>query len=150
MSKMTPSKTSFKTIFFSISKPAQKLEKIIKIAHDYFDNNKSLILLAPNDKAASFVDELLWEKPLDSFLPHDMILPSSIQDVKGPIYITTNLEKKFDAFSVFNLKDQPIDVSQYDFNTIYEFEDLSTEIKKKSFQNKVSFYQSHKRRIISL
>ncbi len=148
MSKPPIASSPFKTIFFSISRPKQKLDQIVKVTHEYFDSHKTLLILAPNETAATFIDDLLWKEPLHSFLPHDLV--RNDQTPKGPIFIVTTLDNTFKAHSLFNLTEQPIDCSKYEFNTIYEFEDLSTDIKNKSFQNRLNFYKSSKRRIISL
>lgn len=144
----SPDYSVHKTIFFATSDSKKKMEKITEICHQYFENKKNLLILAPHKNMVFFIDELLWNFPEKSFLPHDLIKEDKT-DYRGPIFITTNLKNLFNSNSIFNLSGMPIDLLKNQFNTIYEFEDTSSEKKNLSFKSRLLYYKEAKRRIIS-
>jgi len=122
-----------KVIFFEIKRSFQKLDKIIGAAHYHYKSSHRLLILSPNEKATSFIEDLLWKEPKESFLPHnmdenDLILISHNRDLlKKPIHY------------IFNLTDFFLDLSLPE-RTIYEFDDITNEDKKKIVKEKFQFY----------
>jgi len=133
---------SHKVIFFETKRSSQKLDKIIGAAHYHFKSDNKLLILTPNEKVSEFVQELLWKEPKDSFLPHN----TDENDV-----IVISHEKKFlekPIHYIFNLTDIPLDLFSPK-RTIYEFDDVVNETKKKIAKEKFQFYHRKKYQIQS-
>ena len=131
-----------KVIFFEIKKASQKLDKIIGAAHYHFKSNHKLLILTPNDKATLFIEELLWKEPKQSFLPHNV-------DENDIILITHDravLQKPIHY--IFNLTEYALDLSSPS-RTVYEFDDLINDEKKKTAKEKFQFYHRKKYQIQS-
>lgn len=96
-------------IFFSIHDTASKLRALCDVARDHLHQGQSLLILVPDTNVHTFVDELLWRLPEESFLPH----PSKL--------LLIDTEPK-EATSLFNLRPIPFTEKIY-YKTIYELED---------------------------
>ena len=59
--------------FLRVTDNQEKLFKICQVVHHYFDLNKSILILVPNQEVASYIDQLLWKTPEESFLPHSIV-----------------------------------------------------------------------------
>ncbi len=138
----------FKTIFFTVTNPQDKINYLLKTSYEYFENRKRLLILVSNPKAMQYVDSLLWDHSQTSFLPHDTEHQNYSKN--SFLLVSSAISKSFPAQSIFNLTETPVNITNNTFSTIYEFEENSNPSKKISFQNKLNYYKSHKRRIISL
>lgn len=59
-----------KVFLISAKNPQDKILKLGMIAKKYFNKKEALVFLVEDEKAANFLDNLLWEIPKESFLPH--------------------------------------------------------------------------------
>lgn len=99
--------------FFVVKTNAEKLNKIVEIANLHLKKKEPLTFLLPDAAALSYLDELLWKYPEDSFLPH----PSRL--------ITLDLYPTQDGHSLFNLRTIAY-AEAPQFKTLYELEDHTT------------------------
>ena len=112
-------------VFFHVRKSQEKLQKIAEIAKEHFIKREKLLIIASDQKALEFVDDLLWRIPKTSFLPH-VIADAPTED---PIVLTKRRENLNQARFLFNLCPTPL-LFEDPFKKIYEFEDLSTQTKE--------------------
>jgi DNA polymerase IIIc chi subunit len=61
-----------RVVLFQIRESKEKLHKLPEQAAFHFERKEPLIILAEDEKAALYVDELLWKAPPTSFLPHTL------------------------------------------------------------------------------
>ncbi len=94
-------------------------------AQSHFEKKERFLILVEDDKAESFVDELLWKWPESGFLPH-VVADGAIEDY---VVITKHKKNINQASAVFNLCPTPLFI-EGPFKIIYEFEDLTTPNKK--------------------
>lgn len=121
-----------KIVFFQIKKSSEKLLRITQIASNHFENKKHLLFLTPDEKALKFVDDLLWNEPKFSFLPHvtsDVLCEELIVITQKPINLNHSQ-------CIFNLTQEPI--LDLPCSIIYEFDDATdknrSSVSKKKFQ----------------
>jgi|GEM_PF-3011330 len=127
-----------KVLFHSITKPAEKITTLIRIVHESFKKKDSLHIIVDSEKAASFIDSLLWSTPSDSFIPH------------GPKELITigNTTIPDDVFHVLNTTKTPLNDPKQYFTTLYEFEEKNTE-GEKIFMKKFHYYTQRGFTVIS-
>ena len=109
--------------FFQVKNDEQKRMRIVHLAQQYYNKKIPFLIYLPHQKAAEYVDLLLWRSPIESFLPH-VIKDEPCQD---RIVLTCSKENPNDAQSVLNLRKEPIEnrTSSF-FMKIYELEDLAS------------------------
>ncbi|MBS4169161.1 DNA polymerase III subunit chi [Parachlamydia sp. AcF125] len=56
--------------FFSVNNAREKLTSICQIVQHHFLKKKRLLIAAPNEEAAQYLNGLLWKYPEESFVPH--------------------------------------------------------------------------------
>ena len=125
-----------RVVFLTVKTPQEKCQKIVQVATELFREKEPLCFLTASPKAETFIDELLWKEPLDSFLPHRKA-SSSVKDL---IVISSGFPAPNGAKSLFNLTGKALTGSD-DFKTIYEFEDQTSESKKELTKE---LYKSYK------
>jgi len=120
---MNPSET--RVVLFQVRETKEKLTRIVQQAAFHFERKEGLILLAEDEKAAQYVDELLWKFPTTSFLPHTLTEESTTD------YIAINRARVNvnQARYAFNLCPTPL-LIEGPFKIIYDFEDLTSPSKK--------------------
>jgi DNA polymerase IIIc chi subunit len=125
-----------RVVFFQVPDATAKLNRIAEIAQYHFIRKEHLLILAEEDKALAFADELLWKHPPDSFLPH------SIQEAESKEWIVlTKIKKNLnDARYVFNLCPTPL-LIEGPFRIIYDFEDTREPNKKMLSQIRFDAYK---------
>lgn len=122
-------------ILFQVADGLSKKKSIVETAQRHFKKKELLIFFVEDDKAQSFVDELLWKMPECSFLPH--IASDHITTEKIVITKTkSNLNK---ANFAFNLCSTPLLLPE--FKLIYDFEDLSTPNKQRLASIRLNAYK---------
>jgi DNA polymerase IIIc chi subunit len=82
------------------------------------------LILAEDEKAVLYVDELLWKFPSTSFLPH----VSSDKETSAFIAITRSRININQAKFAFNLCPTPLLIEG--IRLIYDFEDLTSPLKQ--------------------
>lgn len=127
--------TVTKVIFYQIKLDHTKLIKIIQTAHLHFKKKEPLLIIAPDDKSALFVDDLLWKNPVNSFLPH-VISNNFCNDL---IVLTTKKNNINNARHIFNLCPTPIIMEE--ITVVYDFEDITNHLKAEVSKNKYNHYR---------
>jgi len=127
-----------KVIFHLVKTPSQKLQTITELARDYYHRKENLLFFAPDQKAASFLDELLWKIPETSFIPHAL----SDAPCKELIVITCKRENFTNAKAVCNLWPTPF--LKEKVPTLHELEDLTSPVKKSLSQKRFETYRDAK------
>ena len=127
-----------KVIYFSVKTAQAKVHYLLRAISHHFAQNEKIQIVAPDEKALAFLDDLLWTQPKESFLPHSVSSPTPFHDL---IYICLLKEASDDYPFVFNLTSSPYQPSART-KTLYELEDCSHPAKKALFQVKFKHYQS--------
>jgi DNA polymerase IIIc chi subunit len=110
-----------RTIFFQVSDPKQKIEKLISCCKEHYEKKEPIIIFAEDEKTIEYLDNLLWNFPKDSFLPHAV-------ETKDFITITSSKKNISNASIAFNLCPTPLLLEG--FRLLYDYEDLTSPIKK--------------------
>ena len=110
-----------RVVLFQIRENKDKLHRLLEQAKFHFERKEHLILLAEDEKAAQYVDELLWKFPPTSFLPHTL----SEEATTDYIAISRTKKNLNQARYAFNLCPTPL-LIEGPFKMIYDFEDLSS------------------------
>ena len=131
MNLATPSRV----IFFSVKTNALKLSHLIATAQSSFASKEPLMIFVEDTTSETFVDQLLWERPETSFLPH------SIAPLKELIVISREKKNLNQAKSAFNLCSTPL-LLQPAFEKIYDFEDLTHPLKTRLFNLRFDAYKN--------
>src|ERR1700739_4282065 len=77
----------------------EKLLKLCQAVHHHFGLRERLLIAAPSDEVADYIDQLLWRMPSDSFLPHKKVAKES----DFPVIITTMIANLNQARVLINL-----------------------------------------------
>ncbi|MGR3973422.1 MAG: DNA polymerase III subunit chi [Candidatus Rhabdochlamydia sp.] len=115
-----------KVLFYSVKTNQAKFEKIVEVATTHFEKKEPLFFLIPNLAAAAFLDQLLWNFPSESFLPH----PTPLLQIGEQVLP--------DFPSVFNLCLVPL---LKPVKLIHEFEDLFHPEKQLLSNNRYDLYK---------
>lgn len=105
------------------------------VHHHYLQNHKVLITVA-TPEVATYVDELLWRHPKESFLPHQI----ASGKVTSTIAITTKQENVNQAEVLFNLCPNASPIWQ-SFHTIYELMDKTHPEKLRQSEERKETYR---------
>lgn len=108
-------------VLFQVNTPADKIARLVQTCFAHFERKEPLLIFTEDEKAAQYVDELLWKAPLTGFLPHGI-------DSQDVISITFGKKKLEDHRLAFNLCATPLLVEG--FKQVYDFEDLTSPSKK--------------------
>ncbi|MDN3509005.1 MAG: DNA polymerase III subunit chi [Candidatus Neptunochlamydia sp.] len=133
-------------IFFQVKSDAEKRERIIGLAEEYFEKKEPLVIQLPHQKALEYVDLLLWRAPKESFLPHTI----KDEPTQGFIVLTSSGKNPNSARSVLNLCPEPVDNKSLSFLKIYELEDLASTHKNRSAQERYKAYKNAGHGIITI
>ncbi|MDJ0651810.1 MAG: DNA polymerase III subunit chi [Simkaniaceae bacterium] len=124
--------------FFQVKSDAEKRERMIRLAEEYFEKKEPLVIQLPHQKALEYVDLLLWRAPKESFLPHT-IKDKATQDF---IVLTSCRKNPNGARSVLNLCPEPVYNKNLSFIKIYELEDLASTHKNRLAQERYKAYKN--------
>jgi DNA polymerase IIIc chi subunit len=124
-----------RVILFQVRDALSKRSRLIETAQAQFAQKERLLILVEDDKALTYVDELLWKLPEESFLPH------AIQETECQDWIALSKGKKNvnSARVAFNLCPTPLLLEG--FRLIFDFEDLSSPNKKMFSQLRFDAYK---------
>jgi DNA polymerase IIIc chi subunit len=114
-----------RVVFFQVRDVRLKLQRISEMAQTHFEKKDPFLIFVEDIKAQAFVDDLLWKMPEMSFLPH----VATDDTTKELVAITKTKTNVNGAKAVFNLCSTPLLIAG-PFRVIYEFEDLTSAIKK--------------------
>lgn len=126
-----------KIIFLPVSTNQKKVEIICQQAQKHFYQGDRLLILAPTDQAAHYLDELLWKYPEGSFLPHSI----SKIPCKEKIVITTVVDNLNNANISINLHLEPCAIAQQ-FQILYELYDETHQDKLEKSKRRRQQYMS--------
>ena len=112
-----------RVIFFQVRDPKLKLRRVAEAAQEHFERGERILLLCEEEKAAQFVDELLWKLP--AFLPHAIVGGATDERVA----ITVGKANPNEAKVAFNLCPTPL-LTEGPWRLIYDFEDLTSPAKR--------------------
>lgn len=110
--------------------------RLCSTIHQNFTQGKRILINTPSPEASHYLDELLWNTPVDSFLPHEI----AHQITTVPIAITQKQENINQAHILINLCPQ-INPNHKSFQKIYELWDLTHPSKEKESQQRKSAYE---------
>ncbi len=125
-----------RVIFFQVQTPQAKTSCLVQIVQRHFLLKEPVLIIAEEDKALAYVDELLWKHTPTSFLPHS-ILEKPTEEWIGITKVKKNLNN---ARYAFNLCPTPL-LIEGPFRTIYEFEDATSQSKKNLSQLRYDAYK---------
>ncbi|SRR3989339_206717 len=126
-----------KVIFFTIKDASSKLKILVQTATSHFLKKEKIQIVVPDKAALEFVDQLLWNQPKESFLPHSTEVLLPYQDL---VFLSLPFPTLEEYPIVFNLCQTPFDITP-SLRTLYELEDLSHPQKAAAFQGKFKQYQ---------
>ena len=88
-----------RVIFFQVIASDHKLQTITDVAAKHFEKQEKLLFVTENAIAAQYIDELLWKRPINSFIPHALITEASNELIQ----ISTIHKNVIESPFVFNL-----------------------------------------------
>lgn len=91
-----------KVIFIPVNDSHAKRQALVVVAQRLFSAGARLLFSVANEEVASYVDELLWKFPPESFLPHTI----ARRETSEAITITTLMENVNQASVLFNLRSE--------------------------------------------
>jgi len=130
---------SARVIFFPVKDPNVKLQKVVRAARFHFAKRERILFQVADEKAAKFLDELMWKMPAYGFLPHAI----SHHETDDYVVITDSKKNLNNSKYVFNLCPSPI-LAEDTFRLIYELEDMSTPNKLMLSRKRFEAYRSLK------
>lgn len=123
--------------FLDVETISAKLNSICKITQKHFSRKESILIAAPSQEAALYIDQLLWKQPEESFIPHIVVnIPT-----KELVAITVTDLNVNRARILINLRpDVPPRLDEYAI--IYDLLDRTHPSKEALSRNRQSTYQS--------
>lgn len=97
---------------------------------------KKLLIVAPNEEAAKFVDALLWRLPEESFIPHAIVTKQSPESIAITTQDKENLNQ---AHYLLNLCPQ-VNAFSDQFEEIFELDDETSPEKAQLTDKKKQAY----------
>ncbi len=131
----TPLKNETVT-FLATPNNQQKIKAICSTVEHHFLLEDSLLILAPSEEAAAYLDQLLWRFPESSFLPHAI----AQQPTEERIAITTREENLNQARVLLSLLPNLSSIWQQ-FPHVYELMDTTHPEKQILSENRLKQYQ---------
>ncbi len=126
-----------KAVFFQIKDVKSKVIKLIQTALYHFQKKEPIIIFVNDSISETFVDEILWKQPLESFLPHVVSQESS-----SDFIVITKTDKNLNnAHFIFNLCPQ-IPMIDKTFKTIYDYDDLTSQKKQELSKKRFDDYRN--------
>ena len=125
-------------VLFNVDSNQKKIHFLCETVKMHFEKKEPLLLFVSDDKGLTYVDELLWKVPEESFIPHII----SAKETEEKIVITKLRENLNQAKYVFNLCPTPI--LQTKFTIIYDFDDKTSPHKRMLSQKRFEAYKNAK------
>ena len=126
-----------KVIFFTIKEPGAKVRALVQTVTSHFVEKQKIQIVVPDKASLEFVDQLLWNQPKESFLPHSTEVLLPFQDL---VFLSLPLPSIEACPIVFNLCQTPYTATP-SLKILYELEDLTHPQKAAAFQSKFKQYQ---------
>lgn len=142
---LSKTKRSPPIVFLKVSDTLSKLMRICDVVHKYFSLQQRVLISVQNDASATFIDNLLWRLPQESFIPHSI----SNKPCNEAIVITTSLENYNSASTLISLRTQANPMVKH-FSTNYELNDHTNPQKHHLSQKRLTQYEKLGHPIIHL
>lgn len=126
-------------IFLRVYDSKSKLMRLCTTIHQNFAQGKKIIIQTPSSEASQYLDDFLWNTPIDSFLPHEV----SEQFTRIPVVITQKRENLNEAQILINLCSH-IHPNPSSFQKIYELWDLTNPLKEEESRQRKMNYEERK------
>lgn len=123
--------------FLEVSNSDEKLKRLIEVSSFCYQNNQALLIIAPSNEAATYIDRFLWRFSPLSFLPHEIAHNAST----SPIAITTDKKNWNSAETLLNLSPQ-FPQKPEKFKKIFEFFDNSSKDHTENSRLQLSRYSN--------
>lgn len=121
--------------FLTVKDTENKLKKICLTVKEHFNRRERILITAPDDASAKYIDQLLWRLPQESFIPHVL----SYQPVNEAVVVTTTLHNLNEASILINLCPSCSPILHL-FQTTYELFDHTTPGKAALSQQRYDTY----------
>ena len=131
---MTPSEV--KIFFLKVEDNESKLGKICSTVKHHFNQRDRILITASDETAATYIDQLLWRVPPESFIPHTI----ASQPINEAIVITTGLRNLNRATILINLCPNASPII-HDFQTVYELMDMTAPAKTTLSKQRYKTYE---------
>jgi DNA polymerase-3 subunit chi len=128
--------TPLQIIFLQVATVEEKLNAICKTVQQHFKSRENLLITVHDAASATFIDQLLWKTPVESFLPHLI----STQPTKEPVVITTVPRNLNQAQILINLCPDCSPILTQ-FQRVYELWDLTHPAKTAAAEQRYKTYQ---------
>ncbi|MBS3904250.1 MAG: DNA polymerase III subunit chi [Simkania sp.] len=113
----------------------EKVRTLTTLAAQHFYAKEPFLIVAPDEKALQFIDELLWKEPKESFLPHMIShIPCS-----SLITLTTIKENLNQASHALNLTTSPFFCPN--ITIIYEFDEQTNGPRREALEARYHAYR---------
>lgn len=122
--------------FLRVTNNQEKLFVLTKIIQKHFDLNHKVLILCETQEVATYIDQLIWRLPEDSFLPHAIANEASNEAV----VITCQKENLNNASILLNLCNE-INPAFEAYQTVYELYDETHPVKAESSKQRNAAYQ---------
>lgn len=133
---MTLLPKSIQVYFLHVADNAAKLKKLCAAVHSHFIKRDKILIFVPSSEAASYIDQLLWKMPEESFIPHAI----ANGPTKEQIAITTSLSNINQATTLINLTGA-MHPNPGPADTIYELYDSTSKEKEELSRIKQNDYR---------
>jgi DNA polymerase IIIc chi subunit len=125
-----------RVIFFQVSDATSKVARLAQTAHEHFSLKEHFLIIAEDDRALAYADELLWNHTPEFFLPHS-IVDSETEEWVALTKIKKNLNH---ARFVFNLCSTPL-ILEGSFRIIYDYDDGTSPSRKNLCASRFDAYK---------
>lgn len=125
-------------VLYTVTTSQKKILSLFQTVKVHFEKKEPVIIYVSDEKSLTYVDELLWKYPEDSFLPHCI----ASKKIKDQIVITMSRENLNQAKFAFNLCPTPI--LNREFTIIYDFDDKTSPHKRMLSQKRFEAYKEAK------
>lgn len=122
--------------FLRVTDANTKLNRIVSTASQHYLSGERVIIFVPNEQAAAYIDDLLWRRPHEGFLPH-LIAKESIEEAVVITLASKNISR---ARIAMNLK-PGLCADLNSFEKVYELSDQTDPVRTKLSLEKIQGYQ---------
>jgi DNA polymerase-3 subunit chi len=128
--------TKTEVVFYGTPTAQAKRARVCNATYEQYVLGKKVLVRAPNEVAAKYLDDLLWEVPVERFLPHSVTDESTDER----IVITTADRNINDADVLLNLAAEPSPMASR-FKLVIELYDTTSAAKKNQSEHRAEAYR---------
>lgn len=122
-----------KISFLKVHDNTKKVQRLLEVIHHHFYKGDRILVVVPNMTAGSYINDLLWSTPPESFIPHVMTDAPSADS----LVITQKKENLNKATVVINLTPG---IWEESVSYLYELMDRTSKEKEILSHNKIKQY----------